>query len=154
MKLFIRLSGKEINKCLFKSCISSSLFSPRQSYLDWRASGLIGFVNLDSKKRRERGKRLCMLTRWVGRRWSPFPVPMLTPEGLTGGVEKQNILAVIQWPGPEVFWIAVMSETPRSSCTSKWILVCSFFCPSDYYPAWSIFSICPGLSASIVPILI
>lgn len=91
-----------------------------------------------------------MLTQWAGWRWSPFPVPMFTPEGLTGGVGKQNILAVIQWPGPGGFWEAVMSETPRFSCTSKWILVCSFFCPSDYYPAWSIFSICPGLSASII----
>lgn len=93
-----------------------------------------------------------MLTRWVGRRCSPFPVPVLTPEGLTGEVGKQNILAVIQWPGPGVFSIAVMSETPRFSCTSKWILVCSFFCPSAYYPAWSIFSICPGLSASVITI--
>lgn len=68
MKLFIRLSGKEINKYLFKSSIFSSLFSQRQNYLVWGQVGWSDLWILTGMKSSKEGRNSVCPGNW-GRDW-------------------------------------------------------------------------------------
>lgn len=143
MKLFIRLSGKEINKCLFKSSISSSLFSQRRSYL---VSGQVSWSDLwiSTGKGNSQGSRSCVREE-AGAGISPSFVPPGLLWGIGPGSKDMS---------RQPHWGGAGGGGPLGSCsvgnaqdlqylqvgplifTTKWS-------PSCLSYHWNIFNFCP-----------
>lgn len=144
MKLFIRLSGKEINKCLFKSSIFSSLFSRRWSYLVWGQVGWSDLWILTGKKS-SKSNRSCM---YWGSWSSPEALALGTIKCLSVhiGTEERGLLGGCFGWNTQILPYVQVGSGPFILIT-KWSL---FFLA--YH--WNIFNFCPLLFVLITITLI